>query len=70
VALGCAFAIWIDPIFDFVNWMMGGGVWDPSVRFISSLPARLEWGDVISAVSLSLGLSFSSRSSRRGARRG
>jgi lipoprotein-releasing system permease protein len=25
VALGCAFAIWIDPIFDFVNWMAGGG---------------------------------------------
>jgi lipoprotein-releasing system permease protein len=58
VALGCAFAIWIDPIFDFVNWMAGGGVWDPSVRFLSSLPARLEWGDVLSAVSLSLGLSF------------
>jgi lipoprotein-releasing system permease protein len=58
VALGCAFAIWIDPIFDFVNWIAGGGVWDPSVRFLSSLPARLEWGDVLSAVSLSLGLSF------------
>jgi len=58
VALGCAFAIWIDPIFAFVNWMAGGGVWDPSVRFLSSLPARLELGDVLSAVSLSLGLSF------------
>ena len=58
VALGCAFAIWIDPIFAFVNWMAGGGVWDPSVRFLSTLPARLEAGDVLSAVSLSLGLSF------------
>jgi lipoprotein-releasing system permease protein len=58
VALGCAFAIWIDPIFDVVNWLAGGGVWDPSVRLISSLPARLEWGDVLSAVALSLGLSF------------
>jgi lipoprotein-releasing system permease protein len=58
VALGCAFAIWIDPIFEFVNWLAGGGVWDPSVRFLSSLPARLEWGDVGSAVALSLGLSF------------
>ena len=58
VALGCAFAIWIDPIFDFVNFVAGGGVWDPSVRMISSLPARLEWGDVLSAVALSLGLSF------------
>ena len=58
VVLGCAFAIWIDPIFDFVNFVAGGGVWDPSVRMISSLPARLEWGDVASAVGLSLGLSF------------
>jgi len=58
VALGCAFAIWIDPIFSFVNYIAGGGVWDPSVRLISSLPARLEGADVLSAVSLSLGLSF------------
>ena len=58
VALGCAFAIWIDPIFDVVNMIAGGGVWDPSVRLISRLPARLEMGDVLSAVTLSLGLSF------------
>lgn len=58
VIMGCAFAIWIDPIFGFVNALAGGGVWDPSVRFISHLPARLELGDVISAVVLSLGLSF------------
>lgn len=58
LALGCAFAIYIDPIFAFVNWAAGGGVWDPSVRLLSTLPARLEFDDVISAVSLSLGLSF------------
>ena len=58
VALGCAFAIWIEPIFDVVNWLAGGGVWDPSIRFISALPARLELEDVLSAVALSLGLSF------------
>ena len=58
VALGCAFAIWIDPIFEFVNFLAGGGVWDPSIRFLSALPARLEWGDVGSAMALSLGLSF------------
>lgn len=58
VALGCLFAIYIDPIFTFVNWAMGGGAWDPSVRYLSQLPARLELGDVLSAVGLSLGLSF------------
>lgn len=58
VVAGCLFAIYIDPIFSFVNWIAGGGVWDPSIRGIYELPARLELGDVLSAVSLSLGLSF------------
>jgi lipoprotein-releasing system permease protein len=52
------FAIYIDPIFNLVNYLAGGGVWDPSVRLLSNLPARLELGDVLSAVALSLGLSF------------
>ncbi len=58
VLLGCAFAWWIDPIFSFVNYLSGGGVWDPSIRGIYALPAKLEPGDVFSAVALSLGLSF------------
>lgn len=58
VILGCLFAIYIDPIFNVVNWFSGGGVWDPSTRLLSHLPAKLEFGDVMSAVSLSLFLSF------------
>jgi len=58
VLAGCLFAIYIDPIFSVVNFVSGGGVWDPSVRGIYNLPAQLRFGDVMSAVSLSLGLSF------------
>jgi lipoprotein-releasing system permease protein len=58
VILGCLFALYIDPIFSFVNYVAGGGVWDPAVRGIYQLPAKLQLGDVLSAVSLSLGLSF------------
>ncbi|SFR15231.1 lipoprotein-releasing ABC transporter permease subunit [Poseidonocella sedimentorum] len=58
VLLGCLFAIYIDPIFAFVNYLSGGGVWDPQIRGIYAIPARLEFGDVVSAVALSLGLSF------------
>ncbi len=58
VILGCLFAIYIDPIFSFVNVVMGGGVWDPSIRGIYALPAQLHLEDVLSAVALSLGLSF------------
>ena len=58
VILGCLFAIYIDPLFAFVNWAMGGEIWDPSVRGIYYLPAKLQFGDVMSAVALSLSLSF------------
>ncbi len=58
VILGCLFAIYIDPLFGFVNWAMGGEIWDPSVRGIYYLPAKLQFGDVMSAVTLSLTLSF------------
>ncbi len=58
VILGVLFALYIDPIFSAVNYLSGGGVWDPSIRGIYNLPARLVPGDVVSAVALSLGLSF------------
>lgn len=58
VLLGTLFAIYIDPIFAAVNYLSGGGVWDPSIRGIYALPAELHLKDVLSAVSLSLGLSF------------
>ncbi len=58
VVLGCLFAVYIDPIFSFVNYVAGGGVWDPAVRGIYALPAKLQMGDVLSAMALSLGLSF------------
>jgi len=58
VVFGCLFAIYIDPIFSFVNYVAGGGVWDPSVRGIYNLPAQLRLNDVLSAVGLSLSLSF------------
>ena len=58
VILGCLFAIYIDPIFSLVNYVAGGGVWDPQIRGLYNLPAKLELADVLSAVFLSLGLSF------------
>ncbi|WP_341369035.1 ABC transporter permease [Yoonia sp. BS5-3] len=58
VILGCLFALYIDQIFSLVNFVAGGGVWDPSIRGIYNVPAQLHAADVIKAVSLSLGLSW------------
>jgi lipoprotein-releasing system permease protein len=57
VVLGCLFALYIDTIFSFVNYLMGGGVWDPAIRGIYALPAELRLADVLKAAGLSLGLS-------------
>ena len=56
--LGSLFSIYIDPIFNVVNAIMGGGVWDPRIRFLSTLPSELVWTDLAAAAALSLGLSF------------
>ncbi len=58
VTFGCLFAIYIDQIFSAVNYIAGGGVWDPSIRGIYELPAQLRLEDVLKSVALSLGLSW------------
>ncbi len=58
VVLGCLFATYFDTILVLVNGASGGNVWDASVRGIYKLPAKLQLADVLSAVLLSLGLSF------------
>jgi lipoprotein-releasing system permease protein len=58
ILLGCLFAIYIDPIFSAVNYVAGGGVWDPSIRGIYDLPAELRLVDVVKASALSLALSW------------
>ncbi len=58
VILGCLFALYVDQIFGFVNYLSGGTAWDASIRGIYFLPAKLQLNDVMSAVGLSLGLSF------------
>ncbi len=58
VILGCLFALYVDQIFGFVNYLSGGTAWDASIRGIYFLPAQLQLNDVLSAIGLSLGLSF------------
>ncbi|MDG0986614.1 MAG: lipoprotein-releasing ABC transporter permease subunit [Paracoccaceae bacterium] len=57
--MGCAFAVYVDQIFSFINVISGGDVWDPTIRGIYSIPAQLRWEDVLTAVLISIGLTFS-----------
>ena len=45
-------------IFILLSSLRGAEVWDPSVRYLSKLPARLETKDVVGAIFLSISLSF------------
>ncbi|MGG7568692.1 lipoprotein-releasing ABC transporter permease subunit [Rhodovulum sp. DZ06] len=56
--LGVLFVIYIDPIFGAVDFLLGGGVWDPEVRLISRFPAELSWPIVLKTSAMALGLSF------------
>ncbi|WP_374292142.1 lipoprotein-releasing ABC transporter permease subunit [Paenirhodobacter enshiensis] len=58
LAIGVVFSLYINDVMSFVNWINGGGVWDPSIRGIYELPAKLQAKDIVKAISLSLGLSF------------
>ncbi|MCY1128507.1 lipoprotein-releasing ABC transporter permease subunit [Frigidibacter sp. RF13] len=58
VALGCLLALNMESIMSGVNWLSGGNAWDPSIRGIYRLPAKLQAWDLVRAVGLSLILSF------------
>ncbi|MEL7256632.1 MAG: ABC transporter permease [Pseudomonadota bacterium] len=58
VVLGCLFAIYIDPIFAFIDSFSAEPIWGAETRGIYFLPAKLELWDVLTAVGLSLSLSF------------
>ncbi len=58
VLLGCTLVVYIEVIFSFIDGLSDSDMWDPSVRYLSRLPARLELKDVISTILLSLFLSF------------
>ncbi len=58
VILGCLFAYFIQDIQALVEWISGGSVWNPEVRFLTEIPARLRPGDVLAVTAMALGLSF------------
>ncbi len=58
VVLGCLFALYIQDIQAIVEWVSGGSVWNPEVRFLTEIPARLRLQDVAAVAAMALGLSF------------
>jgi lipoprotein-releasing system permease protein len=58
VGLGFLILHFRQPIVDFIQRLSGQNLWDPSVRFITELPARTNWFEVALIVLLAIGSSF------------
>ena len=58
VVFGSLLALWIGDIVHWVEYVVGFRVFDPDVYFISQLPSRLLWQDVLVISGLGFGLSL------------
>ncbi|MCJ2182618.1 lipoprotein-releasing ABC transporter permease subunit [Novosphingobium sp. 1949] len=58
LALGFVFLYFRQPMVHLVERITGQNLWDPSVRFLTELPARADPVEIVSIVVLSLVLSF------------
>ena len=56
--LGLVFTANIQKIQEFVSWMLNRQLWDPTLRFLSQVPAEVDPGEVAAIVAMSLVLAF------------
>lgn len=58
VVLGVLVCLNIRGIQRLMNWISGTDVWDPTVRFLSEIPAEMDFTETMSVILLALALSF------------
>jgi lipoprotein-releasing system permease protein len=56
--LGAIFLFYRQPVVAFIQWLTGQNLWDPSVRFLTELPAKTDPFEVTAIVVMALVLSF------------
>lgn len=56
--LGVLVCVNIKSIQEFVTWLTGSNPWDPTVRFLSDIPAQMDMGETVSILLMALLLSF------------
>jgi len=58
LGLGVLFCIYIDPIQSLVEYVTGQAVFSSDVYYLSRIPAKVDWLEVLVIVSWALGMSF------------
>ncbi len=56
--IGILFCLNIEAISDFLTWISGANIWDPTVRFLSEIPAKIDASETVMVVLMALGLSL------------
>jgi lipoprotein-releasing system permease protein len=56
--LGVVFCAYIEQIKEFVQWIAGTPLFDPTVYYLESLPAKLDWHQVVEVILMSFALSL------------
>ena len=55
---GVVLIVNLDSIQEWLSAITGTDLWNPEVRFLTQMPAKMEWPEVIAVVTMSLLLSF------------
>jgi lipoprotein-releasing system permease protein len=58
VLLGVGFSLNIEAIRQGLQSLTGTELFSPEIYFLSRLPAKLDWNEVVQVVVMALGLSF------------
>ena len=58
IVLGAVFLFYRQAVVNFVQLVTGQNLWDPSIRFLTELPAKTDPVEVTTIVVMSLGFSF------------
>ena len=55
--LGISFAMNIEPIRHILEGLTGASLWDEEIRFLSKIPAKLDWNEVVTVILMAFFLS-------------
>ncbi|HEX6375463.1 MAG TPA: lipoprotein-releasing ABC transporter permease subunit [Allosphingosinicella sp.] len=58
LGLGFLLLFFRQPFVNFFQYLTGQNLWDPSIRFLTELPAKTDPFEVLAIVAMALGLSF------------
>ncbi len=56
-ALGISFALNIESVREIIEGMTGTVLWDAEIRFLSEIPAQIDWNEVFSVIAMAFVLS-------------